>query len=411
MLLSFFTSRFQGFFKLVLLGPFVLNAFANSYAFTSDAIELELQNGNVVNITARDLDTITSNIEDEANKSNDPKEQAILRKMNQQFASYSDEVRTKKESIFSDEKVKKRRIKIGEIATKISVATNRPFMNAAGFLTGFFQDTAKDKEAYYFLQFFLKHSEEFDELYKEVGTFEEYSYAFEKKMEEILIYKAGVIISDAVLEVTGREVSLEVVYKTIGVEPFASDSTIATIHESIDVFDIDDSKLHPSLINDHPEYQELRPLLGDVNMNDIMDLILGKQTEANVDTAAILKGVSPKLYEIGFGYFSKLIVPKMVLGVISKSVASVVTSVGSLADIGAITSALVCTKNRATIEAIQSDKEIREFCSFVVNQSAYQLMKSRSKGFVSGKNARQKFNRLAKKVKLKFKRKKTQSLE
>ena len=154
MLLSFFTSRFQGFFNLVLLGPFVLNAFANSYGFTSDAIELELQNGNVVNITARDLDTITSNIEDEANKSNDPKEQALLRKMNQQFASFSDEVRTKKESIFSDEKVKKRRIKIGEIATKISVATNRPFMNAAGFLTGFFQDTAKDREAYYFCSSF-----------------------------------------------------------------------------------------------------------------------------------------------------------------------------------------------------------------------------------------------------------------
>lgn len=403
---SCLTVRFQSLLVLILLGLFTLNAFAGSSS--SEFIEIELQNGKVVKITARDLDTITSKIEDEVNNSNDPNEQTLLRKMNQQFASFSDAVKSKKETFFADEKVKKRRIKVAEIATKISVATNRPFMNAAGFLTGFFQNTAKDKEAYYFLQFFLNHSEEFDELYKEVGTFEEYSLAFEKKMEEILIYKIGVIISDAVLEVTGREVSLEVVYKTIGVEPFASDSTIATIHDSIDVFDIDDSKLHPSLINEHPEYQDLRPLLGDVKMSDITDLILGKQLEAQVDTVAILNGVSPKIYELGFAYFSKLIVPKMVIGIISKSVASVVTSVGTLADIGAITSALVCTKNRATIKAIQTDKEIREFCSFVVNQSAYELMKSRSKGFIKGKKARQKFLRLSKKVKMKFKNKKLQ---
>jgi hypothetical protein len=45
---------------------------------------------------------------------------------------------------------------------------------------------------------------------------------------------------------------------------------------------------------------------------------------------------------------------------------------------------------KTTQDKFEKDKDLSSFCSFVVNRSAYQLMKSRAKGYVSGKSIRAK---------------------
>lgn len=401
---NFLNAKVQAVLVIFLLVTFAFNAFADNH---SNSMSFEISEGKTVEITPLQLDLLTEKLENEAEISKNLEEQRLLRKMNQQFASFADALRNKEEIFTKKDKVKKRRITFGEITTKMSLYTNKPFINASGFLTGFFQKPKKDREAYYFLKFFLSNANEFDRLYKDVGTYDEYSSAFEMKMEYLIIYKIGAIVHDAVKEVTDQVLPMEVIYKTIGVEPFASDDSLREIKDSIDMLDINIAKIHPSLINEHPDYKELRPILGDIKMSDVLNLFYGKRSNVTMDEAVIFGDVNPKVYELGFSYFSKLVVPKMVVGIISKSVASFVSTFGVLADIGAVTSTLVCTLNKATVEAIEYDSEIREFCSFVVNQSAYELFKSRSKGFVTGKNTRKRFNRLAKKVKLKFKYKKS----
>jgi hypothetical protein len=411
-LVNVLTERAQALLVVFLLSAFSYNAFA------SDVV-VEMPTGGTVEISAEDMEMVAKDLDDEAEKSEDKKKKNYLKKIAQSFSSYADQLREKREkrlANLTDEQKEKRKIRklkfhkvlrgIGYGATWVSINTARPFMSSAGFLTGLFQKPDKDKEAFYFLQFFLNHSQEFDNLYKEVGTFEEYAQAFQHKMEEIIILKAGLILNDAMREITGDEMPIEVIYKSIGVEPYASDENIKTIIESIDIFDIDESKIHPSLINEHPEYQELRPLLGDVTMDDVLNLIMKQDFPVDVEPAAILGGSTPKLYEGLMAYMGKLILPKLIISKVSASAASWVTTIGVVADIGAVTSALVCSLHKKTKDAMESDAEVKEFCSYVVNQSAYKLVKARAKGFVAGKKFRKKLIRLKDRLKLKFKKRK-----
>jgi UDP-N-acetylglucosamine:LPS N-acetylglucosamine transferase len=84
--------------------------------------------------------------------------------------------------------------------------------------------------------------------------------------------------------------------------------------------------------------------------------------------------------------------PKIVLGLISSSLGGIYAIPVIAADIGTGISVAICMQNK-TQEKFEKDKDLSAFCSYVVNRSAYQLMKSRAKGYVAGKKLRAKIEK------------------
>lgn len=116
------------------------------------------------------------------------------------------------------------------------------------------------------------------------------------------------------------------------------------------------------LINHHPDYQEIRSISGDV-VGDFENVHLSD-------------------YE--FGLRKMFDSTPMVFGI---SITA--------ADIFTVMASGTCIQSE-TQAKFDSDQELKEFCSYVVNQSNLKLMTAKSKGYSKGKKARKKLSNLFK---------------
>jgi hypothetical protein len=86
--------------------------------------------------------------------------------------------------------------------------------------------------------------------------------------------------------------------------------------------------------------------------------------------------------------FAQVIVPQIVLSKVASSLVGLYAVPVLAADVGMGISVAVCM-NPSTQAKFDSDADLRSFCSTATNWSSYELMKSRAKGFVSGKKSKE----------------------
>ena len=267
--------------------------------------------------------------------------------------------------------------KLGKLSSAISVATAKPFLRASSFLTGLLEKSDKNKDVVALYELLLNHSQELDQLYLQAGTPEELVELMLAQIEVIIENKTRIILQDA-LKTLGinRELPADLSDFELSAEEIAS---------------IDQSKLTPDLVNKHPEYKELKGLMGEVSQDEINDLIKSGYFAKSISFENYKKAL-PRIYEGVLTLATQVAAPRAVLGVVSGTLAGLYATPVALSNIGTGISVAVCIQ-KTTQEKFEKDKDLREFCSFVVNRSAYQLTKARAKGYVSGKNVRQKIEK------------------
>ena len=273
--------------------------------------------------------------------------------------------------------------KLGKGAAWLSTTTAKPFMTAAGFVKGSVEKGDKNKDVVALYQFFLNHQEEFDNLYMEAGTPEEMVELMLLKMEEIMEKKSRLIMKDFLIHLgINKEIPEDITEFELTAEEIAS---------------IDESKIDVDFINNHPEYKEVKPLIGEMTKDELMDIV----TSGYFDKAISFenyKAAVPSVPELVGTVVAQIFVPKIALGVISNTLAGLYVAPVVAAQIGTGVSAAICLQKKNQ-EKFESDKELKEFCSYVTNRSSYQLMKSRAKGYVAGKKFHQKVADKIKRIK------------
>jgi hypothetical protein len=122
-----------------------------------------------------------------------------------------------------------------------------------------------------------------------------------------------------------------------------------------------------------------------------------------------LKGSLPKAHEVIGTIVGQIFVPKIVLGVVSSTLAGLYVAPVVAAQIGTGLSAAICLQGE-TKEKFVQDSDLKSFCSYVTNRTSYQLMKSRAKGYIAGKHLREKIEkkRAARKARKEEKNKKSE---
>lgn len=383
--------RFETKLAFYFLVSVFLFGFILSKPFAKD-LYFEGSDGKEIVIKKTDIELISKRLEDEAMKESDLSKREILLSVAKNLNDGDKENSKKKKKL----SLKKVGMAIGKGSTFVGVQTARPFIAMAGFFTGLFQKKDKDKEAYYFLKFLLNHEKEFRNIYKEASDIYDYADKMQEKVEEILAVKSANILHDALVTL-GQPVEKCSVLKTMGVEPYASDKEVLGLEEVLDISKINAEDIKPELINEHKEYQELRMLLGDFDQEKIEDLILSGSFDLDFDEEKILEGARIKGYEGGVGLGSQVILPATILGSISSVAGGVIGGVTIAADLGLAVSASMCLFHKKTRDQIGVDRDITEFCSYVINKSAFVISRSRARGFVAGKNFREKISKIFKK--------------
>ena len=321
-----------------------------------------------------DKESVAQELEKEANSGNhDKKTEKLLLKVAKGFKESSAkmviEVKPKQQVI-----VRNLGRKLGKASAWVSTATSKPFMNASGFVTGVFEKKEKNQEIASLYKLFLNHSEEFDKLYLEAQTPEEMVELMLGQIGSIVVKKSNLILKEYLVSLgITRELPENLANFEITEQELAG---------------IDMDKVTPDFINNHPEYKELRPVIGDVTKDELEDIIISGYFDKNISFDNY-KAAMPKIHEGAATIVGQIFAPKIVLGVVSKTLAGLYALPVVLADIGAGVSTGICLQE-STREKFTADKDLGEFCSYVVNRSAYELMKSRSKGYISGKNLRSK---------------------
>lgn len=285
--------------------------------------------------------------------------------------------------------------KLGKGAAWVATTTAKPFMTAAGFVKGSVEKGDKNKDVVAMYQFFLNHQEEFDNLYLEAGTPEEMIELMMAKMEEIMEKKSRIIMKDFLANLgINKEIPEDLSTFELTAEEIAS---------------IDESKLDPDFINNHPEFKEVKPLIGAMTKEDIMDIVESGYFDKAISFENY-KAALPSPYELAGTIVTQVFVPKIALGVISSTLAGLYVAPVVAAQIGTGVSAAICLQkeNQAKFE---SDKDLKMFCSYVTNKSAYELMKSRAKGYVAGKKFHEKVADKIKRIKQKRAEKKKKKAE
>lgn len=291
--------------------------------------------------------------------------------------------------------------KLGRGSAWLSTTTAKPFVNAASFLTGIFEKKDKNQDTIALYKFFINHSAEFDKLYLEVSTPEEMVSQMLLKMGEIVELKSSIAFREymASLGIERMKVSAEDLAKLesfkgkeLSEEQVLEKAEIVSKLTDIllteeELASIDMSKVSPAAINANPSYKEIKGIIGDVSAKDLEDAMIGGMSKSI--SYGNYKAAMPKIHEAALGLAGQILAPKVALGVISKSLAGIYGTPVLLADVGTGISAAICVQGE-TKEKFKQDKDLSSFCSYVVNRSAYQLMKSRAKGYVAGKNSREK---------------------
>jgi hypothetical protein len=337
----------------------------------------------VVEVTQAEKEQVAVSLETEAAK---PKHSSKTRQLLQKVANIfkksttTDEVEVGKAKDCVDCQQVKQKSNIfkkigrdlGKGSAWVTTKTSKPFMNAAGFLTGVFEKSDKNQDIVGLYKFFLNHQDEFDPLYLQAGTPEEMIELMIEKTEEIMANKTKIILKDLLPQIgITKEIPADL-------EDFElSDEELAQI---------DYSKVNSDLINKHPEYQELKPFLGSMTNDDLEEIIETGYFDKTISFDN-LKGGLPRIHEAASTIVAQIFAPKIVLGVVSKSLAGLYAIPVLAADIGTGVSAAICLKaeNQAKFEA---DQDLRAFCSYVTNKTGYELLKSRAKGYVAGKKLR-----------------------
>jgi hypothetical protein len=293
------------------------------------------------------------------NPQHSPEERKLLSKISNKIVNFS--------KVMAKNKTTR---KIGKGASFIATNTARPFVNSSAFLTALFEKKQNSEiplENIY--QFFLIHEPEFRELTKNSGTLEELIEKIYEKLDEILIVKEELIFDD-IIELT--EGDLE--------------------------------KLKPSMINDHPEFQDLKLIVGNLTEEDI-ELII---EEGELDLLSTFKEFEDinkiKIHEIVTTILGQTLLSTKVIGIVSGVLAKVYGVTIVAADIVAGLSAVACVANDDVIAKIETDQDIKNFCSYVAVQSVYTLSRSRARGYVAGKRFRVKTHNFIEKMGLKKKK-------
>jgi hypothetical protein len=158
-----------------------------------------------------------------------------------------------------------------------------------------------------------------------------------------------------------------------------------------EIVSIDMDKVTPDFINNHAEYQEVKLIIGEVTQEELTDIIISGYFDKSIGFDNY-KAALPKIHEGAITIVAQIFGPKIVLGLISSSLAGLYALPVLAADIGTGVSTAICMQQE-TKDKFSKDKDLSAFCSYVVNRSAYQLMKSRAKGYVSGKSLRAKIDK------------------
>lgn len=339
-------------------------------------------------VTQADKDAVAQDLEKEAESGkHDNKTKKLIKKVAKSIKESSQkmviEVKKLDDCDNCENKTKEQVVvrnvgrKIGKASAWLTTISSKPFMNAAGFFTGVFEKKDKNQDIVALYQFFINHSKDFDKLYFEAGTPEEMVEVMLSKIEEIVEKKSHVILKDFMVHLgITREIPEDL-------------SDFELSEEEIAVIDM--SKVTPDFINNHPEYQEVKPIIGAVTQDELTDIIMSGYFDKSIGFDNY-KAAFPKIHEGVITIVAQIFGPKIVLGLISSSVAGIYAIPVIVADVGTGISVAVCLQQK-TQDKFENDKDLSAFCSYVVNRSSYELMKSRAKGYVAGKKLRAKIEK------------------
>ena len=339
----------------------------------------------VVDIGQADKSQISEELEKEANNDkHDKKTKRFLKKVSKAFKESAEVVSVEFKKLddcvnCSDAPKDKGEViltnvgrKLGRGAAWLSTNTSKPFIQAAGWLTGLFEKKDKNQDIVALYKFFLNHQEEFDNLYLEAGTPNEMIELMLGKMEEIVEAKSRLMMRDLLVEIgIKREIPEDL-------------SDFELTDDEIDSIDM--AKVSPDFLNNHPAYAELRPIIGDVTQQDLEDIIYAGYFDKTIGFENYRQAL-PKIHEGVLALSAQIIAPKVALGVVSKTLAGLYAIPVIAADVGTAVSAGICL-NKKTVAKFEKDQDLRSFCSYVTNKSSYELVKSRAKGYVGGKKTR-----------------------
>lgn len=350
----------QNLLALMLLATLAFQPIARAEEMDLDVQEDE----HVVEISQDDIHRLSADLERESkNKEYDKETRKALKKVSKMFAAEQlQDGQPQKLNFFQ-----KAGRTLGKGAAWVTTKTSKPFINASAFLTGFFEKSDKNKDVVALYQFFLNHQAEFDDLYKEAGTPQEMAALMIEKSEQIVDKKTDIILKDFIK------------YLDPSIEIPEGECDLS----ELDLSNVDASKIKPDYINNHPEFAELKSIVGEVTQQELDDMIETGYVDKKLSFSNY-KAALPKIHEGVMTVAGQIFIPKMVLGIISKSLASWYATPVILADIGTAVSSVICLSEK-TQEKFESDKDLAGFCSYVVNKSGYELMKSRAKGYVAGK--------------------------
>lgn len=348
-----------------------------------------------IQITQADNEIISRELEKEAqSEEHDTKTRKFLLKISDAFKSAKDRVEVKIDKMKDDcadcsreQKTKgfltKLGMSLGKGASWVSTKTGKPFMTAAAFVKGAAEKGDKNQDLVHLYTFLLNHQAEFDELYLQAGTPDEMLELMLMKIEDIMEKKSRLLLIDLLAHAgIKKEVPEDLSQFELSTEEFAS---------------LDQSKLDPAFINNHPEYQEIRPLVGDVTKEDVTDLVSSGYINKMISLENYEKTL-PSIPEMVGAFIGQLYVPKIALGVVSKSLAGLYFTPVLVADLGAQVSALVCLDKKVQAK-FKDDQELKVFCSYVTNKTGYEFMKGRAKGYVAGKKFHQRVSAKVKRFK------------
>jgi hypothetical protein len=339
-----------------------------------------------VDMNHADKEIVAQELEREAlSGQHDAKTKAFLNKIAEVFKNSKSvdvlTVDTRKDDCSNCAKKEKRKDfltklgrKLGKGSAWVTTATAKPFMSAAGFVTGAIDKGDKNQDIVALYNFFLNHQEEFDNLYREAGIPEDMIELMLYKMEEIMDKKSRIIMKDFLAH--------------LGVDTELPENLLDFELSADDIANIDPDKIDVAFINNHPEYKEVKPLIGEMTTEELMDIV----TSGYFDKAISFenyKAALPNPYELAGTIVGQIFVPKIALGIVSSTLAGLYVAPVVAAQLGTAASTVVCLQEQ-TKDKFENDDDLRMFCSYITNRTSYQLLKSRAKGYVAGKNFHQK---------------------
>jgi|GEM_PF-1701678 len=345
----------------------------------------EVRAQETIEISAQDKAIVAEQLEEEAlSGKHDKKTNKFLNNIakvfkNSKKSSVVDLNRTDEDCVnCSEQKPKNFFTKLGRTLGKgaawITTTTAKPFISAASFITGAVEKGDKNQDIVALYKFFLNHQKEFDDLYLQAGTPEEMVELMLVQMESIMEQKTRTIMQDFLAHLG--------VDKEIPADLSDFELTAAEIAR------IDQSKISADFINNHPEYKEVKPLIGEMTNEEVMDIIESGYFDKAISFENY-KEAMPKPHELVVTLVSQIFVPKIALGVVSSTLAGLYVAPVVISQLGTAASVAVCLQNE-TKAKFKNDNDLKMFCSYVTNKSSYELLKSRAKGYVAGKNFHQK---------------------